>query len=196
MDEKERKERFATLTWLIDRYDVLRVAISRRAAIVLSADAILVTATIFIFGKFAGGFADHPNMGGNEKFLVILIILLSLTSIGLLLLSLLMATYSIVNVWATSHEMLGEETPDMIFFHARDTFEKLENFKSFKQKLDSSTDEDFLTYAEAELWRVTVATYYRHGDLKKAIRYLFFATFPFFFTLLAYSIMLAYQLLR
>ena len=196
MDEKERKERFATLTWLIDRYDVLRVAISRRAAIVLSADAILVTATIFIFGKFTSGFADHANMSGNEKFLVLLIIVLALTSIGLLLLSLLMATYSIVNVWATSHEMLGEGTPDMIFFHARDTFEKFSNFKSFKEKLDSSTDEDFLSYAEAELWRVTVATYYRHGDLKKAIQYLFFATFPFFFTLLAYSVMLAAQLFQ
>jgi hypothetical protein len=195
MDEKEVEAKLSKLTWLIDRYDVLRVAISRRAAIVLSADAILVTATIFIFGKFAGGIAEGTTtITSNERILILIIIVLSLTSIALLLLSLLMATYSIINVWSTSQEIHGEGAPDMIFFHARDTYEKLENFPSFKNRLDTTTDEEFLTYAEAELWRVTVATYYRHGDLKKSIRYLFFAIFPFFLTLLVYSVMLANML--
>lgn len=48
------KERLSMVAWMIDRYDVLRIAISRRSAIVLSADAILVTATIFLFGQYRG----------------------------------------------------------------------------------------------------------------------------------------------
>ncbi|MEE8483813.1 MAG: hypothetical protein V3S46_04365 [Nitrospinota bacterium] len=186
------KDRLSMLTWLIDRYDVLRVAISRRAAIVLSADAILVTATVFLFGKFLGGYSDAPETTGTgEKYMIALIIIFAVTAIGLLSLSIISATYSIVNVWIKSHELTGEDTPRIYFLHARDTYEDLKDFTSFRKKLADTTDDDMLKYAEAELWRVTVATYYRHADLRRAIQFLYYAIFPFFMTLLIYSIIVA-----
>jgi len=190
-EEKDAKERLSMLTWMIDRYDVLRVAISRRAAIVLSADAILVTATIFLFGQYHRGYlSGAARLSSAEQTMTVIFILFAVVTIGLLCLSILSATSSIVNVWAKSRDMLGEEPPHIYFFHARDTYEELGNFNAFRNRIEQSSNEDFIAYAEAELWRVTVATYHRHNGLKKAIRYLYYAIFPFMVSLIIFSIML------
>ncbi|MDH5543661.1 MAG: hypothetical protein OEY64_11935 [Nitrospinota bacterium] len=195
MAENIYKEKFETLTWLIDRYDVLRVAISRRAAIVMSADAVLVTATLFLFGRFISGYVDTPVEATlATRIIILIIILLVLMTIAMLLLSMLIATSSIVNVWVKSHDMLGAGTPQIYYFHARDTYEDFRDFKTFKSRLDKTNAEDMLVYAEAELWRIIVATYYRHGDLKKAIRYIYYAIFPFFLALSIFAGMSIYTL--
>ena len=195
MEDKNYAEKYANITWLIDRYDVLRVAISRRAAIVMSADAVLVTATLFLFGRFISGYVDQPIPSTlGIKIVIFFIIILVLITIAMLLLSMLIATSSIVNVWIKSHDMLGIGTPQIYFFHARDTYEDFKDFNKFKEKLDNTSAEDMLVYAEAELWRIIVATYYRHGDLKRAIRYIYYAIFPFFVALAIFSGMSIFKL--
>ncbi len=190
-EERDAKERLSMLTWMIDRYDVLRVAISRRAAIVLSADAILVTATIFLFGQYHSGYlANAAKLTTAEEVITVAFIVFAVGTIGLLCMSILSATSSIVNVWGNSRDMLGDEPPHIYFFHARDTYEELGNFNTFRNRLEQSSNEDFISYAQAELWRVTVATYHRHNDLKKAIQYLYYAIFPFMISLFICSIMI------
>jgi len=122
--------------------------------------------------------------------MTVIFILFAVGTIGLLCFSILSATSSIVNVWAKSRDMLGDEPPHIYFFHARDTYEELGNFNTFRNKLEQASDEDFISCAEAELWRVTVATYHRHNDLRKAIRYLYYAIFPFMVSLFIFSVML------
>lgn len=191
MTEAGIKEKLSMLTWMIDRYDVLRVAISRRAAIVLSADAILVTATIFLFGQYHGSYLAGPKaLSLSERNVTIVFILFAVSTIAFLSLSILSATSSIVNVWAKSSDMPGGATPQIYFFHARDTYEDFRNFKAFQESIQKSTDLDFMNHAEAELWRVIVATYVRHNDLKRAIIYLYWAIFPFMTSLIIFSIML------
>ncbi len=197
MTEGDVKERLSMLTWMIDRYDVLRVAISRRAAIVLSADAILVTATIFLFGQYHGSYLKGPEiLADSEQKMSAAFIIFSVVTIACLCLSILSATSSIVNVWAKSSDMPGGATPQIYFFHARDTYEDFKNFKSFQETIQKSTNKDFLDHAEAELWRVIVATYVRHNDLKKAIVYLYWAIFPFLASLIIFSIMLLFPLVK
>jgi len=162
---------------------------------VLSADAILLTATIFLFGRFLGRYVENPEtIGVYDRYFIGVIIVFVIVAIGFLCLSILAATSSVVNVWVTSHEMLGKGTPQIYFFHARDTYQDFKDFTVFKSKLDSATDKEMLIWAEAELWRVIVATYFRHNDLKKAIRLLYYAIFPFFITLLIFSAMLTLQI--
>lgn len=196
MTDSDVKERLSMLTWMIDRYDVLRVAISRRAAIVLSADAILVTATIFLFGQYHRSYLMGPDtLMDAERHMTIAFILFAVTTIAFLSLSILSATSSIVNVWAKSSDMPGGATPEIYFFHARDTYEDFKNFKSFQETIQKATDKDFLGHAEAELWRVIVATYVRHNELKKAIVHLYWGIFPFMISLIIFSIMLLLPLL-
>ncbi len=196
MTEGDIKERLSMLTWMIDRYDVLRVAISRRAAIVLSADAILVTATIFLFGQYHSSYLDGSHiMVNSEKNISVAFIAFSVATIACLCLSILSATSSIVNVWAKSSDMPGGATPQIYFFHARDTYEDFKNFESFQKTIQQSSDKDFLNHAEAELWRVIVATYVRHNELKRAIVYLYWAIFPFLASLVIFSIMLMFPLI-
>ena len=195
MTEGDVKERLSMLTWMIDRYDVLRVAISRRAAIVLSADAILVTATIFLFGQYHSSYLAGPDIISNsEQKISIAFIVFAVSTIACLCFSILSATSSIVNVWSKSSDMPGGATPQIYFFHARDTYEDFKNFKSFQETMQKTTNKDFLNHAEAELWRVIVATYVRHNDLKKAIVYLYWAIFPFLTSLIIFSIMLLFPL--
>ncbi len=189
------KDRLSILTWMIDRYDVLRVAIARRAAIVLSADAILVTATIFLFGQYHSFYLSGLRaLSTAERNMTVVFILAVVSAIGLLSISILSATSSIVNVWTKSNEMPGAGAPQIYFFHARDTYDDFKNFAVFREKIDKTTDEDFLSYSVAELWRVIVATYHRHNDLKQAIIYLYWAIFPFIISLLIFSAMLMVHL--
>lgn len=184
------------LTWLIDRYDVLRVAISRRAAIVLSADAILVTATIFLFSQYHRAYlSGDVNLSDPERNMSIAFVIFAVSTIGLMSISILSATSSIVNVWTKSHEMPGAGPPQIYFFHARDTYNSFRNFEQFQKTIQNSTDKDFLTYAESELWRVTVATYHRHNGLKRAIVYLYYGIFPFMVSLGLFATMLMIPLL-
>lgn len=197
MTDVDIKERLSMFTWMIDRYDVLRVAISRRAAIVLSADAILVTATIFLFGQFHSSYLAGPDIIPNsEQKMSVAFILFSVATIACLCFSILSATSSIVNVWAKSSDMPGGATPQIYFFHARDTYEDFKNFKAFQESIQKTTNKDYLNHAEAELWRVIVATYVRHNDLKRAIVYLYWAIFPFLATLVIFSIMLLFPLIK
>lgn len=169
------KDRFNLILWHIDRYDKLRAFSANRAAMVLSAGALLLAANTFLLDKALSNVAQYSVF---EKIVQAFGVG---TSIILLILSISQAITGIANVWRTSREMLGKlstEMPKRLFFHPRDTIEEFEDFRNFFDNYVGTDDEKQIIYALGELWTVTFQHHDRYQKLRKAIRLLVFSIFP------------------
>lgn len=176
----ERDDKRKLIYWLIGRYDTTRGAIANRAAIVLSADAIVVAATVLLLDKALS------NIGTFTPFeRIVLVLSIGLTLI-LLAISVYFATTATANVWKTSREILRPDRPRREFFYPRETLERSIDFQSFKDSFDAATDEELTSYALGELWSVTHSAFSRYQKLRQAIRFVILSLVPFFLVLLLF----------
>jgi hypothetical protein len=167
-------ERFELVCRLIDRYDNLLTSIESRAAIVVSADALLLTGATFLIDKVLS-YASQYSLT-KQVFLGANISLTLLT----LTLSLIYAITGIVTVWRSSRAITGRDTPrPNLFFRSGDTAEFFKGFTDFENNFRSSTKEQMLTYALGELWLITNLNVHRYQSLRRAIRLLLISIFPF-----------------
>jgi hypothetical protein len=168
-----RNEDLELVEWLIDRSDGLRESVANRAAIVLSADALLFTGVIFLLNVvFSGG--SHYSKA--ERLFIYLCIVI--TTI-LLSFSIFNAITGVVNVWKKSREMFGVDMPQRLFFHARDTIEAFKSFAPFKESFLASNEEQMMDYALGALWTSLSTFHYRYRILRRAIRLLLLSLMPF-----------------
>jgi len=86
--------------WLIERHDNLRSLTANRAAIVLSADTLLLAGVTFLLDKVLSGGSQYSQL---EKILFSISIG---AAIILLSLSIVYATSAIAFIWKTSRESL------------------------------------------------------------------------------------------
>ena len=170
------EEKLEILFKLIERYDTLRGSIANRAAIILSANAILLGATTFLIDKVLA----NPQQSSSTKLISILSIA---ATVILLALSIAYATSVIANIWRTSRNTLEIRSPDRLFFHAKETVEKFEDFNSFEEGFRMMTQDQLITYALSELWSLGKNYRRRYGIMGQAIRYFLFSIFPFVVTI-------------
>jgi hypothetical protein len=159
--------------WLIDRFDNVRESIATRAAIVLSADAILLAGTMFLLGSV---FSDKGQYQTTEQIVLALSITITMFVLSL---SIFYATTGVLTVWKTSRELYGADMPPRLFFHARDTVETFRGFEHFQEHFRSVKKEEMTLYALGELWTVTSTFHRRYQYLRKAIKFLLVSMVPF-----------------
>lgn len=191
------------ILWLLNRYDTYRGSVSNRAAILLSADAIILTGIVFLLDKMILS-KNYQGLDG------IFIISSTVFTIILLMISIVYATTSIINVWKPSKRMIakinvwkpskemfdkinfwksrkimfGKDLGNRLFFHPTDTVEAFKNFSEFKNSFVNSNKDSIFEYALGELWTVTFLHYIRYQSLRKAIRFFIFSIFTFLISIL------------
>lgn len=136
----EVREKLALAQWLLEVYD--NSEFSNRAAIVLSANAILFASVTFI--------TDASKLfDSSKKPLLSGIMLLTLL---LLSSSMALASLVIVNIGKQRHLALGIKSGTRPIFHFVDTIETFKDLSHFQAHFKECSTEDLLDYSLSELW--------------------------------------------
>jgi hypothetical protein len=170
MNEKERLD---LACWLNEKYDNLRTSISNRAAIVISADALLLASTTFLLDKILSGVTAY---GKIERLLMALSAGITLV---LLTLSIICAANAIATIWKSSRQMFGSDMQPSRFFHSFHITGVFKDAASFEKRFRESTTKDFLSHALNNLWLTENVFNYRYRFLSLSIKLLLAAVIPF-----------------
>jgi hypothetical protein len=165
----EEKDRIELLRWLIGRSDTMRATYSNRAALILSADAIILAAIVFLLDK---------NLGQATGTLKVLITIFAVLSLVLMLVSLVQAfTASITRT--SSKKATGFQGPNRIFLNPSETFKSPigDDFKVFKKVFENMSAQDFIERACGEFWVDLKLQQIRYAKLKRSV---FFILTSFF----------------
>ncbi len=158
--------------WLIERNYTRREAIANRAAIVVSADSLLLAGIIFLLDKVLG----QAQSSVIEKTLLAL----SITAIVIFLaLSIVYAVTAIVSVWITNREKVSLDKRQRLFFHAYDTVNTFHNFEEYLQEFNIANQEQMKNYALGYLWSSENLFNYRYQNLRRALQLLLLSIIPF-----------------
>ncbi len=174
-DETCTTERFERIHWLIERADTLRESTANRAAIVVSADALLLAGITFLLDKALSNVGPY-----NPVERTVLAVSISIAVI-LLVLSLGFATTGIASVWRIKGSAFGSsDVPAHPFYNPFDTIKAFKSFKSFEEAFKGISDEQINTCALSELWTIENLYYERYQTLRRAIGLLLCAIGSFF----------------
>ena len=169
------------LRWHIDRYDRLRASTASRAAIVLSAAAILSAGNAVILSKLL----PPPGSRGNGVTLA----LVALTVVGavLIIASLIQASNVLLTRKQTRVVFDADGTlPLSLLFNGSDTVRQAKTFGDFQSILRDQQYDDIVTAAEVELWVCIQQHRKRYGQLRRCTRTLQFAGLAFLAVLLGF----------
>lgn len=158
-DSLDRQRELAE--WLIERYDNSRSANSNRAAIVLSADAIVFAAVTFLVDK------QLPIQRGA---IALVSLLVSVGALLLLIASMMFAVSGLANVWRESRATMDKALPNRAWFHARDVIESKATFARFEEAFIATTSEENLRFALGEAYTGIIAHHIRYQRLRLAIK--------------------------
>lgn len=158
MEEKDRLELIQTL---IERSDALRSSYSNRAALVLSADALIVATAAFLLEKVQN---NHPYK--------ILIAVLVIAALLLMFVSFELALKASASFAKSSSDEAGIERGQRIFFNTTDTLSIFEGLESFKEGVWATDYKQLINYGCAELWVAYVLQRNRYDKVKKSMKWL------------------------
>ena len=159
-------EKIEMVKWHIQRYDALRASTANRAAMVLSANALLLASSTFLLDKIV---ANLNLYSSYQRCFVLVSVSLTLL---LLAISIFYAIRGVIAVSKTSRDLFGYDIPKHPFFSQRDTIESFSGFQSFKEGFMDTNSEKMLSYALGDLWTVINQHFYRYQNLRTAIRFL------------------------
>lgn len=161
----EEKEHIELLKWLIERSDKMRLSYANRATLILSADAFILAAIVFLIDK---------NLGQLNSVWKILIIISSMVSLVFMLVSFIYAFNACI-ARKRSRETTEFKGSNRIFLNPGDTFEELENIDEFKTKFKTMSYQEFIENACAELWVELKLQDIRYRKLKKSVPFILFS---------------------
>ncbi|MBP1639496.1 MAG: hypothetical protein H6Q17_1079 [Bacteroidetes bacterium] len=166
MNENIVKEKYTLVCWLINRFDTSRSSISNRAAIVLSADAILLTANVLAIQQII---RFYELFSCSERIFMLIAILMVLV---FLFISLITATVTIANVWKSSMQIFDKDISqrERLFYHPSATFLSYLHYDDFKNDFLAATEEQYLNYALTEYYTVIKTHHIRYKRLRLAIK--------------------------
>jgi hypothetical protein len=168
-------EQLELVCWLIERHDHLRASTASRAAIVVSADAILCAGAVFLLDQYLSSGTQYDEFGR-----VVFTVGIG-ANLALLALSIALAANAVAFVWKKTRTAVGiRNLPPLLFFHPSDTVKafKGDEFGRFRQEFRAATKEQVVTYALGELMQITIAHNMRYRAFRWSIRLLFAATVP------------------
>ena len=154
--------------WHIARCDGLRQALSSRAAVILSADALIAGGIAVLLSRTN----EIPPSKGSSPYLVVGAQALLLVSVITTFMSVLYALRSLDNKYAWRLSSTSRRSPDSPAFNHGDTLRMYHSFTEFQQAQLSITFSEMLKHANTELWFVIRSHRYRYIQLRKSTRYL------------------------
>ena len=173
------------IQWHIDRYDRLRASTSSRAAVLLSANTLLL-AGLALITNF------HVNTRRQLAAVWSLLLLFPLIfTLGLVLLSMWACIGAIASTRKrkTNRNTLKASLPNRFVFNWSDTVKTTVDHQGFAAKLLGSDYDDVLTAATAELWTDVRQHSQRHKHLRRGVAFFQICVLSFF--LLAMLILIA-----
>lgn len=150
--------------WHIDRYDRLRTSTSSRAAVVLSAGAILTAGNAVILSQLL------QRTTAFHQWLLVMCTLGLVASASLIVHAIIRATGVLVSL-RSSREIFPDSTlPSGLVFNAPDTMRLTSSFAAFERAAAAQTLPDILRAANVELWIIIRQHRHRYARLRSAVR--------------------------
>jgi hypothetical protein len=171
-------DRLELARWLISRVDVLRMSLSSRAAVILSADAIIAAGATILSGRLT-----RDALWGGRGALGALV-LLSVGSLILAALSISHAIRGIINV-TPSRSFFDRDEDFGLFFDPSNTAQTIKSTEEFRREFVDLDDRAALDSALADLWKITYFHYSRYQSVRRAAKLLLAALAAFIVALVA-----------
>jgi hypothetical protein len=179
------QEKIELVRWHIDRYDRLRGSTTNRAAVVLSASAILSAGVAVVLSQLLSNSAELKGWP------------LTVFSAGtaatalLLVLSLVLAMDALISLRRSSQMFPDPARPPGagLIFDAADTVEGLKSLADLSNAVKTEVYGQTLDRALAELWILIRQHRHRYGRLRGAVRALRYAAILFLAVLIGLVIM-------
>jgi hypothetical protein len=150
--------------WHIDRYDRLRASTFSRAAVVLSAGAILTAGNAVILSQLLQRATDL------HQWLLVLCTLGLVASASLIVLAIVRATGVLVSLQSYRTMFPDPKLPSSLVFNAPDTMRLSSTFTEFEEAVAAQEPPDILRAAHVELWIIIRQHRYRYAQLRSAVR--------------------------
>lgn len=167
----EDKDRIELLRWLITRSDTMRATYSGRAALILSANAIILAAIVFLMDKNLG------QSAGDLRFTITIFAALSLFT---MLFSLAFAFTASISP-RSSRRATNFQGSKRIFFNPSETFahDSVGNdFGDFRDKFENITTREIIESGCGEFWVDLKLQQVRYARLKNSVWFIL-ASFVF-----------------
>ena len=126
-----------------------------RAAMIVSANAILAAGTTFMLGQ--------ATKFGNLNIDVTIFVVSLIITLVLIVLSMIYAANTIVFVWKRTRDAIDiDDLPKLKFFHASDIVKSFPKFSDYKSAIGNLSKKEFIDNALGELIQVTSTHYKRY----------------------------------
>jgi hypothetical protein len=161
-------DRLPVLRWHIERYDRLRASTASRAAVVLSAGAILSAGNAVVLAQVFNGAFDH-----FPPWLVALFTVGILAGATLVVLSLLEAANVLVTPRPSSEMFIGDqEPPPSLLYNGTYTVAATHSYREFRAAVAAQRESEQVEAAQVELYVVIRQHRHRYQRLRAAVRLL------------------------
>jgi hypothetical protein len=150
--------------WHIDRYDRLRASTSSRAAVVLSAGAILTARNAVVLSQLL------QQTISLVSWLVVVCAAGLLVNVGLIVLALVSATGVLVSLRPSREMFPDPDLPIGLAFNASDTIQYAGEFSKFHETMRTRKTSDMLEAAHMELWIIIRQHRHRYARLRTSVR--------------------------
>jgi hypothetical protein len=156
----EAKEEVELLQWLIVRSDNRRSSYGNRAALILSADAIILAAVVFLLDRSISQPGSLPRM---------LVLIPAFAALGFMFVSLVFALCATTSLGRNSRSATRFKGPPRHFLNPGETFADLKSYEEFRETLQETTFETFVERGSAELWVALRLQHIRYKMLKTSM---------------------------
>lgn len=177
------QEKIELVKWHIDRYDRRRASTTNRAAVVLSAGAILSAGVAVVLSQLLSSSAELKGWP------------LTVFSAGtaatalLLVLSLILAMDALISLRRSSQMFPDRTRPAGLIFDGADTVAGHRSFADFSNTVKTEVHEETLERGLAELWILILQHRHRYSRLRGAVRALRYAAVLFLAVLIGLVIL-------
>ena len=154
--------------WSITRLDGLRDGLSARAAVYMTANALLLAGAVFVIQALS------DSIGSSGRLVAALLLVPTALLAALVCLS----TVRLSRAIASGGPLLDEKrfgTAPRFFFHPGATTRRYPDFSEFEADLERQEEDDFIRYASADIWIQMLAIQQRVSHMRAATKYLVWA---------------------
>jgi hypothetical protein len=170
----------AQAKWLVNTLDQRRASLENRAAITVSASALIFGGVVFVFGQF---YAVLSRLSFDWRIFFAVCVL---TALALLICAIIGSAMAIANIFKTSERMNGKKMPSRLFFYPRETFARFADFDAYVSGFSETSNGEFLNATLGELWVIGREYHQRYSSLRMALRCLLAASLLIFVTMSAF----------
>lgn len=172
------EEKLTLVQWNIARYDQIRSSTGSRAALLVSANALLLTGTTVLLNAYNG--KKWPD-GWLDRSLVLAFVVALISTLTATLASIwhCIGAISAYRTHKTSRRTFQSRLPSRVIYNWGDTL-RIGDYDEFSRLLHALTPEDALSAASAELWSAIYQHSKKHRYLRVGIRLFRVALVAFF----------------